>query len=374
MAVPVLFRPAARRFRRRTRGSRRRRRSRSMPAPSSARSGAARLQAIPPTQWEAGASLGLGFLDQLRYIIVPQAVRIAIPPTVGFLVQLIKNTSLAAVIGFVELTREGQITNASTFRPMTVYRHRRGDLFRDVLPAHPVEPIPGAEPACRSLSCRTSSSASAPTPCSTASRSRSSRARSSPSSAAPDRARAPCCAASTASSRSRTAASLFDGVTVNDPETDLRTLRQRVGIVFQSYNLFPHLSVEKNITLAPRVVKQMPESEARALARDGPAQGRARGEDRRPIPTSSRAASSSASRSPARSPCSPQLMLFDEITSALDPELIGEVLKVLEAMAAGRHDDDRSSPMRSALPSAWRRGCCSCTTARSGKKAAPRIR
>jgi polar amino acid transport system permease protein len=79
------------------------------------------LLAIPPTQWEAGSSLGLSFLEQLRYVIVPQAVRIAIPPTVGFLVQLIKNTSLAAAIGFVELTREAQITNASTFRPMTVF-------------------------------------------------------------------------------------------------------------------------------------------------------------------------------------------------------------------------------------------------------------
>jgi polar amino acid transport system permease protein len=79
------------------------------------------LQAIPRTQWEAGASLGLSFGAQLRYIIVPQATRLAIPPTVGFLVQLIKNTSLAAVIGFVELTREGQLTTAVTFRPFTVY-------------------------------------------------------------------------------------------------------------------------------------------------------------------------------------------------------------------------------------------------------------
>jgi polar amino acid transport system permease protein len=79
------------------------------------------LQAIPRQQWEAGASLGLSFADQLRYIIVPQAVRVAIPPTVGFLVQLIKNTSLAAVIGFVELTREGQLTNSTTYRPFTVY-------------------------------------------------------------------------------------------------------------------------------------------------------------------------------------------------------------------------------------------------------------
>ena len=78
------------------------------------------LQAIPRQQWEAGSSLGLSFLQQLRYIIVPQATRLAIPPTVGFLVQLIKNTSLAAVIGFVELTREGQLTTATTFRPFTV--------------------------------------------------------------------------------------------------------------------------------------------------------------------------------------------------------------------------------------------------------------
>jgi polar amino acid transport system permease protein len=79
------------------------------------------LQAIPKTQWEAGASLGLPVTAQLRYIIVPQATRLAIPPTVGFLVQLIKNTSLAAVIGFIELTREGQLTTATTFRPFSVY-------------------------------------------------------------------------------------------------------------------------------------------------------------------------------------------------------------------------------------------------------------
>jgi len=79
------------------------------------------LQSIPRTQWEAGGSLGLGFGEQLRHVIVPQAVRIAIPPTVGFLVQLVKNTSLAATIGFVELTREGQLTTATTFQPFTVY-------------------------------------------------------------------------------------------------------------------------------------------------------------------------------------------------------------------------------------------------------------
>lgn len=79
------------------------------------------LLAIPRTQWEAGASLGLGMFDQLRYVIVPQALRVATPPTVGFLVQLVKDTSLASTIGFVELTREGQTTTAATFQPFTVY-------------------------------------------------------------------------------------------------------------------------------------------------------------------------------------------------------------------------------------------------------------
>ena len=79
------------------------------------------VEAVPRQQWEASAALGLGFGQQLRYVIVPQAFRIAIPPTVGFLVQLVKNTSLASVIGFVELTREGQITTGATFRPFTIY-------------------------------------------------------------------------------------------------------------------------------------------------------------------------------------------------------------------------------------------------------------
>lgn len=79
------------------------------------------VQAIPRTQWEASAALGLSFLQQLRYVVLPQALRIAIPPTVGFLVQLVKNTSLASAIGFIELTRAGQIVTAATFQPFVVY-------------------------------------------------------------------------------------------------------------------------------------------------------------------------------------------------------------------------------------------------------------
>ena len=79
------------------------------------------IEAIPRAQWEAGAALGLRRWAVLRTIVLPQAARIAIPPTVGFLVQLIKNTSVAAIVGFVELTRAGQLMVNVTFQPMVVY-------------------------------------------------------------------------------------------------------------------------------------------------------------------------------------------------------------------------------------------------------------
>ena len=79
------------------------------------------IEAIPRTQWEAATALGLRRFATLRTVILPQAGRIAIAPTVGFLVQLIKNTSVAAIVGFVELTRAGQLMVNVTFQPMVVY-------------------------------------------------------------------------------------------------------------------------------------------------------------------------------------------------------------------------------------------------------------
>jgi polar amino acid transport system permease protein len=79
------------------------------------------IQAIPRQQWESAECISLSYFSQLRYIILPQAFRISIPPTVGFLVQLVKATSVAAIIGFVELTRAGQLITNVTFEPMMVY-------------------------------------------------------------------------------------------------------------------------------------------------------------------------------------------------------------------------------------------------------------
>jgi polar amino acid transport system permease protein len=79
------------------------------------------IEAIPRGQWEAADSLSLSYRDRMRDVVLPQAVRIAVAPTVGYMVQIIKGTSLAAIIGFAEVTRAGQIINNATFQPLIVF-------------------------------------------------------------------------------------------------------------------------------------------------------------------------------------------------------------------------------------------------------------
>lgn len=79
------------------------------------------IEAVPKGQWEAAAALGLKYRYLLLDVVLPQALKVAVPPTVGYLVQVIKGTSLAAIIGFTELTRAGQIINNATFEPMMVF-------------------------------------------------------------------------------------------------------------------------------------------------------------------------------------------------------------------------------------------------------------
>ena len=79
------------------------------------------IQAVPNGQIEAARALGLHYGQRMLRVVAPQALRTAIPPTVGFLVNLIKSTSLAAIIGFVELTRAGQQLNNATFRPFLIF-------------------------------------------------------------------------------------------------------------------------------------------------------------------------------------------------------------------------------------------------------------
>lgn len=79
------------------------------------------IESVPRPQWEAAEGLALSRSQRMMKVILPQAIRIATPPTVGFMVQIIKNTSLASVVGFVELARSGQIINNSLFEPFLIY-------------------------------------------------------------------------------------------------------------------------------------------------------------------------------------------------------------------------------------------------------------
>ncbi len=124
------------------------------------------------------------------------------------------------------------------------------------------------------------------------------------------------------------------GHNLADSALDLKLLRRDVGIVFQSYNLFPHLTVEKNIMLALKHVRKLGKAESKKIAHEVLEKvGLLEKADSYPEQLSGGQQQRVAiARSLAMAP---QVMLFDEVTSALDPQLTGEVLKVIEGLAAG---------------------------------------
>lgn len=124
----------------------------------------------------------------------------------------------------------------------------------------------------------------------------------------------------------------IDGVDITDPSVDIDAVRTRVGMVFQHFNLFPHMSALKNVSVALRKVKRLPGSEAEEVARERLAEvGLADKADARPAQLSGGQQQRVAiARALAMGP---EVMLFDEVTSALDPELIKGVLDVMGALA-----------------------------------------
>jgi polar amino acid transport system ATP-binding protein len=125
---------------------------------------------------------------------------------------------------------------------------------------------------------------------------------------------------------------LIEGYDITDPETDVDEVRAKIGMVFQQFNLFPHLTVLKNLTIAQRKVLGRSSDEAKSVAEAMLSRvGLADKRDEYPIRLSGGQQQRVAI---ARSLCmNPDMMLFDEPTSALDPELIGEVLDVMRALA-----------------------------------------
>ena len=79
------------------------------------------INALHKEQWEAAESLAMSWGQQMIYVIVPQAIKMALPPSIGFIVQLVKNTSLASIVGVLELTKAGQMVNNATFQSFEVF-------------------------------------------------------------------------------------------------------------------------------------------------------------------------------------------------------------------------------------------------------------
>lgn len=124
----------------------------------------------------------------------------------------------------------------------------------------------------------------------------------------------------------------IEGMDITDHRSDINVIRQKVGIVFQSFNLFPHLTVERNVTLGPIIVKGMAPDAAVKLAHE--ALRKVGLEEKIGAYADELSGGQQQRVAIARSlAMAPTIMLFDEITSALDPELVGEVLLVLEQMA-----------------------------------------
>ncbi|MBD2868198.1 amino acid ABC transporter ATP-binding protein [Paenibacillus arenilitoris] len=126
----------------------------------------------------------------------------------------------------------------------------------------------------------------------------------------------------------------IDGTAITDPKTDIARVRQRIGMVFQHFHLFPHMTVLDNITFAPTQVKGIPLAEAQARAKELLARvGLSDKADSFP----SRLSGGQKQRvAIARSlAMEPDIMLFDEPTSALDPEMVKEVLNVIRGLAGG---------------------------------------
>ena len=125
---------------------------------------------------------------------------------------------------------------------------------------------------------------------------------------------------------------LFEGTDITDPKTDINVHRQKMGMVFQQFNLFPHMTILKNMTIAPIKILKMPkeeaESKALALLR------RVGLEDRANAYPSQLSGGQKQRIAIVRALCmNPDVMLFDEPTSALDPEMVGEVLDVMKSLA-----------------------------------------
>ena len=278
------------------------------------------IMSIDPGQMEAGRSLGFNYFQTMRYIIMPQAFKVVLPTLCNEFISLLKETSVSGYIAIQDLTKGGDIIRSRTysaFMPLIavalVYltivliftkliqildlgkSFGAVDVLKDIsvdINKGDVVFVIGPSGSGKSTFLRCLNRLEEPT-------------------------------------RGHI---FFEGTDITDPKTNIDKHRQKMGMVFQQFNLFPHMDIMKNLTIGPVKLQGISQEEAekeamRLLERVGLA-------DRAHAYPSQLSGGQKQRIAIVRALCmKPDVMLFDEPTSALDPEMVGEVLNVMRDLA-----------------------------------------
>ena len=255
------------------------------------------IMSIDQGQFEAGRSLGFNYVQTMRLIILPQAFKNVLPALGNEMIVLLKETSISGYVGTMDLTKGGDIINENALIQVQDLKKSFGtqvvlDGITTEIDQGEVVAIIGPSGCGKSTFLRSLNLLEEPT----------------------------------------SGTILFEGTDITDKSVDINKMRQKIGMVFQQFNLFPNYTIQNNITLAPVKLGLMTQQEAEKKAKE--LLERVGLPERANDYPSQLSGGQKQRIAIARAlAMNPDVMLFDEPTSALDPEMVGEVLELMRELA-----------------------------------------